>query len=142
MDQTDKTEEAISKLEAKTLGAVKVLMIEDDSFFSELVLGKLAEEGCIPYSSSNGEEAINLAAQYHPNIIILDLMLPGLQGEEILGKLKADTQLKSIPVIVFSNKSDQKDIESNMGAGAEAFLIKSTTDLNQLMGVIHNVLHR
>lgn len=142
MDQTDKTEEAISKMSAGSLGAVKVLMIEDDSFFSELVLGKLAEEGCIPYSSANGEEALNLAQQYHPNIIIMDLMLPGLQGEEILSRLKQDTQLSAIPVIVFSNKSDQKDIESNMGAGAEAFLIKSTTDLNQLMGVIHNVLHR
>lgn len=142
MDQTDKTQEAISKLSSGKLGAVKVLMIEDDSFFSELVLGKLAEEGCIPYSSADGSEAVDLASQYHPNIIILDLMLPGVEGEEILRSLKDNTELRSIPVIVFSNKSDQKDIEANLNAGAEAFLIKSTTDLNQLIGVIHKVLGR
>lgn len=140
MDRTDKTQAAISKLSSGVLGDIKVLMIEDDSFFSELVLGKLAEEGCIPYSSADGNEAVNLASQYRPNIIILDLMLPGVQGEEILRSLKEDTELKSIPVIVFSNKSNQTDIEDNINAGAEAFLIKSTTDLSQLVGVIHKIL--
>lgn len=142
MDQPDKAQAAISKLSSGKLGNVKVLMIEDDSFFTELVLSKLAKEGCIPYSSANGEEALSLAEQYHPNIIILDLMLPGVQGEEVLQKIKSNQTLQVIPVIVFSNKSDQVDIDSNLKAGAEAFLIKSTTDLNNLVNIIHDVVTR
>ncbi len=141
MDQSE-TQAAISKMESGKLGNIKVLMVEDDAFFTELVLNKLSAEGCIPYSSSNGEEALGLAQQYQPNIIILDLMLPGAQGEEILKQIKSDNVLSAVPVIVFSNKSNPEDIESNLQAGAEAFLIKSTTDLNNLVEIIHEVLNK
>lgn len=142
MTDQNKTEEAILKFAKGKLGAIKVLMIEDDSFFSELVLSKLAKEGCIPYSSANGEEALGLAEQYKPNIIILDLMLPGMQGEEVLKQLKAHTDLNHIPVIIFSNKSDQKDMEANIKSGASAFLIKSTTELNELVEIISKELEK
>ena len=140
MPNTSDTEQAIKKLEQKKLGNIKVLMVEDDDFFSEIVLSRLAKEGCIPYSSHNGDEAVQLAEQYHPHLVILDLMLPGKQGEEVLHELKAHSDLRNIPVIVFSNKSNQEDIEKNLQAGAIAFLIKSSTELNDLIDIVKDAV--
>lgn len=139
-DPQDKVQDALNEFQSRELGNVKVLMVEDDSFFSELVLNKLSENGCIPYSTGKGDEAVMLATQYMPNLIILDLMLPGMSGEEILQNLKANEQLKDIPVIVFSNKSNKEDIDNNLALGAEEFLIKSTTDLSDLTKIVKRVL--
>jgi DNA-binding response OmpR family regulator len=117
-------------------------MIEDDLFLSELVLTKLSAHGCIPYSTPNGEEGLVLAEQYSPHVIILDLMLPGIPGEEVLLKLKASETLKSIPVIVFSNKSGEDDIKNNLANGAAEYLVKSATDLRNLPSVILKVIQK
>ncbi len=130
---------ALEKFSKGELSDVKVLMIEDDVFLMEMVLDKLSSHGCIPYSTPSGDEALLLAAQYQPNVIILDLMLPGISGEEVLARLKADDELKHIPVIVFSNKSSQEDIEANLQAGAEKYLVKSSTDFDVLVEVVKEV---
>lgn len=142
MSDTPTVAEAISAFAQRELGDVKVLMVEDDLFLSELVLTKLSIEGCIPYSTPHGEEGLVLADQYRPDVIILDLMLPGISGEEVLVKLKASDTLKSIPVIVFSNKSGEDDIKNNLANGAAEYLVKSATDLNELPRVIKKVLGR
>lgn len=116
-------------------------MVEDDLFFTDIVLTKLTSHGCIPYSTATGDEALELAKRYQPSAIILDLMLPGISGEEVLKQLKSDDELKAIPVIVFSNKSSQSDIEANLAAGATRYLVKSGTDLNTLVDVIREVTH-
>lgn len=132
----NKIEQALESFAKRELGNVKVLMIEDDVFLCELVLLKLSNLGCVPYSTANGSEALQLAAQYMPDVIILDLMLPGMSGEEILEHLKKDASLKHIPVIVFSNKSEPEDIKKNLAAGAVEYLVKSSTDLNSLADTI------
>ncbi|MDA8596728.1 response regulator [Candidatus Pacebacteria bacterium] len=128
--------EALEEYGGRELGDVKILMVEDDRFFTKLVLNKLSENGCIPYSTGQGDEAMKLASQYQPNLIILDLMLPGMSGEDILRTLKANDQLKDIPVVIFSNKSNQVDIDNNLQLGAAEFLVKSTTDLADLIEVV------
>jgi DNA-binding response OmpR family regulator len=140
MTETRSVEEALYEFSRKKLGEVKVLMIEDDTFLSELVLTKLSTHGCIPYSTPSGEEGLQLAAQYNPDIIILDLMLPGISGEEVLVKLKSDTTLKHIPVIVFSNKSEDEDIKKNLSNGATEYLVKSRTDLADLPIILAKAL--
>lgn len=140
MTDDNKVEVAIKSFGGKLLGDVKILMIEDDTFLSELVLTKLSMHGCIPYSTPNGEEGLRLADEYRPNLILLDLMLPGIPGEEVLIKLKANSELKQIPVIVFSNKSSEDDISSNLANGASEYLVKSATDLNELPIAVARVL--
>jgi two-component system phosphate regulon response regulator PhoB len=140
MDINIDTETALGKFSKRELGDIKVLMIEDDVFFSDLVLAKLSLSGCIPYSTQNGEEAVALAEQYKPNIVILDLMLPGISGEEVLGLFKNNEELKSIPVIVFSNKSDDKTIQACLDMGSSEYLVKSATDLNKLVEILKSKL--
>lgn len=142
MDPITKTEVAIKKFSEKELGNIKVLMIEDDIYLTDIVLTKLSQHGCIPYMTGNGLEALGLAERYLPDVIILDLMLPGLSGEEILKQLKTTAELKDIPVIVFSNKSGESDIKSNLDAGASKYLVKSATDFNVLIDVVKELVSK
>lgn len=139
MTPENKTAAAIEMFSQKKLGDIKILMVEDDELFSEMILMGLSQHGCIPYSTGNGSEAIGLARQYMPDVIILDLMLPGLSGEEILVQLKSDEDLKGIPVIVFSNKSSEESIATNLAAGAAKYLVKSATDFSTLVDVVSAV---
>lgn len=135
-----KVEQAIKSFSEKELGDIKVLMVEDDHFLSELVLTKLSQSGCIPYSTPNGEEAIELAEQYSPHVIILDLMLPKMSGEEVLKQLKLHETLKATPVIVFSNKDTEQSIKKVLELGADEYLVKSGTDLSLLPGIIKKLI--
>lgn len=120
----------------RELGSIKVLMVEDDPYISEIVVTLLTKSGCIPYSTENGSEAITLAEQFMPHIIILDLMLPGVSGEDILKELKQRETLKHIPVIVFTNRSEASDRERVMALGAARFFVKVSTDTNDLLKCI------
>ena len=123
-------EEALLVMKSKDLGQIKVFIVEDDQMISDLVAAKLSLSGCIPYSTTNGAEAIAMAEIYTPDIIILDLMLPGMTGEEILTALKSREDLKSIPVVIFSNKSEESIKEKVMKLGAARYYVKAATDLN------------
>jgi CheY-like chemotaxis protein len=136
MQNANNITEALESYSQRELGDVKVLMVEDDTFLAQLVLAKLSTDGCIPYTTASGEEALELALQYMPDIIILDLMLPGMSGEEVLIQLKAHETLKTIPVIVFSNKSGDENVQLNLAHGASEYLVKSATDLNSLSAVV------
>jgi len=133
------TEEALNEMSNKELGDVKVLLGEDDNFIAELVVTKLMASGCIPYRTDDGKDALDFATQYEPDVIILDLMLPTVQGEEVLKQLKTHDTLKRIPVIIFSNKDQQSDIDANIAAGAARFMVKSATDLNDLVAVVNEL---
>ena len=140
MTDISKTEVALEKFSQKELGDVKVLMVEDDLFFSDMILTGLSQKGCIPYTTADGSKAIGLAEQYLPDVIILDLMLPELSGEEILKQLKSRDDLKDIPVIVFSNKSESDGIKAVMEAGAAKYLVKSATEFSTLIDVVKTLI--
>ena len=136
MSDIEKTIDSFSKRE---LGAIKVLMVEDDQFISSLVLQALSTHGCVPYSCPTGEEALRLAEQFQPDAIILDLMLPGISGEEVLVLLQSTPSVKDIPVIVFSNKSEASDIQNALQNGAKKYLVKASTDVRTIFDVILEV---
>lgn len=125
---------------AGELAGFKIMMVEDDAFFTDIIMTKLVAHGCIPFSTATGADAISLAKLYEPDLIILDLMLPVLSGEEILQQLKTNAELQHIPVIVFSNKSEQTDIEANLKAGAAEYLVKSATDFNTLVDIVKGTI--
>ena len=136
MSDDPNLQKTLEDYDSRGSGAIKVLMIEDDEFIGDMVTKKLADKGCVPYSARNGEEGLRLVKEFKPHVIILDLMLPRMSGEEVLKQLKSADESKSIPVIVFSNKSEQTDVAGNLETGAAAYLIKSSTDLNRLVDVV------
>ena len=103
----------------------KVLSIEDDAFLSSLVSGKLIETGFSVITAGTGADGLAKAKLEHPNLILLDIMLPDMGGFEILERLKSDPDTTKIPVIILSNLGGRDEIERGVRLGATSYLIKS-----------------
>ncbi|MFA6251154.1 MAG: response regulator [Candidatus Paceibacterota bacterium] len=118
----------------------KVLIIEDDSFLQGLEAGKLKKEGYEIVTASTGEEAMKKITDPEINIILLDLILPGIDGFEVLQKIRSTEASKNIPVIVFSNLSEEKDIKKSKELGATDFMVKSNFTLDELVEHVKKTL--
>lgn len=118
----------------------RVLVIEDDAFLQNLEVTNLEKNGFDVVPASSGEEAMKKIHEPNIDIILLDIVLPDYDGFEILKKIKEDKIIKNIPVIIFSNLSDEKDIEKGKELGASEFLIKSNFTLGELVEKINNIL--
>jgi len=105
--------------------AKKILVIEDDKFLRELISQKLLKEGYDIVEAVDGEKGIEVANKEKPDLVLLDLILPGIDGFEVLAKLKADPKLSDIPVIILSNLGQKTDIEKGIEMGAADYLIKA-----------------
>lgn len=119
----------------------KLLIIEDDSFLQGLEAGKLEREGYEVITASNGKEALGRINEPGIDMVLLDLVLPDFDGFEILKKIKSDEHLKNIPVVVFSNLSEDKDIKKSQDLGALNFMVKSNFTLDELVKYVGKVLN-
>jgi len=114
----------------------KVLIIEDDAFLLDLEAAKIKKNGYDVLVAQTGEIGMKKISEPGVNIILLDLLLPNFDGFEILKKIKEDEITKNIPVIVFSNLAEAKDIDKAMKLGATKFMIKSNFSLEELINEI------
>jgi len=103
----------------------KILIVEDDKFLRELISQKLLKEGYDISEAVDGVKAIEVLKNEKPDLILLDLILPGIDGFEVLTKIKADANISSIPVVVLSNLGQKEDIERGLKLGANDYLIKA-----------------
>ena len=108
--------------EAKKL---TVLIVDDDAFLSGIYTTKLEMDGFRVVVARDGEEGLKSAKAEKPSIILLDVLMPKLDGFETLKRLKADIETKSIPVIMLTNIGQKEDIEQAKADGAEDYLIKA-----------------
>lgn len=120
----------------------RVLVIEDDVFLQNLEVSNLEKNGFEVVPVSTGEEAMKKIHEPNIDIILLDIVLPDFDGFEILKKIKTDKLIKNIPVIIFSNLSDEKDIEKGKELGANEFLVKSNFTLGELIQKINIILKK
>ena len=113
--------------------AKNILIIEDDNFLQGLEAKKLKKEGYEVFAASNSDEAfevINKNVQL--DLILLDILLPGMDGFGILERVRKNETIKNIPVIVFSNLSEEKDIKHAKELGVNDFMVKSNFTLDEL----------
>ncbi|TSC67911.1 MAG: response regulator containing a CheY-like receiver domain and a GGDEF domain [Parcubacteria group bacterium Gr01-1014_72] len=125
-----------------SLTGKKIMWVEDDKFLSDIIARRLSTEGCILFHASEGEEALKTIEKEKPDIILLDILLSGIDGFEVLKRLKENPKMKSIPVIILSNLGQKSDIEKGQVLGAERFLVKATVTLDEIVGDISAVLDR
>ncbi|MFA6255285.1 MAG: response regulator [Patescibacteria group bacterium] len=111
---------------------IKILVVEDESFLLELYEMKLRQVGYEVLKASNGEEGISLARLELPRLILLDILMPKVDGYEMLKELKSDNKTKNIPVIIFSNLSQKEEIEKGLKLGAKDFIIKTSITPTEL----------
>ncbi len=119
---------------------MKILVIEDDSFLSGLLSGKLEKDGFQVFTAANGEVAIQTAEKEVPDLVILDLMMPKIDGFAVLEQIKKNDALKSKPVIVFSNITDENEMVRVKNMGANEYMIKSNFTLDELVEKIKTLL--
>lgn len=105
--------------------SVHVLLIEDDSFLANIYKTKFEMEGFKVSVSEDGESGIEDAKRKHPDLVLLDVLLPKLDGFTVLKKLKEDAALKDIPVILLTNLGQKDDVDKGLELGAEDYLIKA-----------------
>jgi CheY-like chemotaxis protein len=103
----------------------KVLIVDDDAFLSGIYATKLELEGFAVVSARDGEEGLKVALKEKPDMILMDVLMPKLDGFEALKRLKADPETKAIPVIMLSNLGQKEDVEKGMQEGAADYLIKA-----------------
>jgi CheY-like chemotaxis protein len=116
--------------------ARRILVAEDDRFLRKAAEMALKRQGYTVLTAANGEEALRTARSVLPDLILLDLIMPKLNGFDVLQALKKDAPTAHIPVIILSNLGQDRDVQQALDAGASAYLIK--TDLS-LQGLVQRV---
>jgi CheY-like chemotaxis protein len=110
----------------------RVLIVEDDLFLRELLVKKLEDVGYHLLIAADGEEALKIAGEQKPDLILLDVVMPQKDGFETLKELRQNPELTTAKVIIFSNLSQETDIQKAKELGADEFLVKSDYTLSDL----------
>jgi len=118
----------------------RILIVEDDKFLRDLIVQKLKREGFVTYEAIDGEEGLKIAGEQHPDLMLLDLILPSLDGFEVLRQLKNAADTSKIPVIVLSNLGQKEDMDRAISGGAEAFMVKAHFTPGEIITKIREVL--
>jgi CheY-like chemotaxis protein len=119
----------------------KILLAEDDRFLRKAAEATLRRHGFTVLAAADGEEALRLARDEPPDLILLDLIMPKLQGFEVLRTLKEDPATLPIPVIVLSNLGQDSDIRQAIDTGAAAYLVKAHLSLEDLVKRVEEALN-
>lgn len=117
-----------------------LVIVEDEPILLKALNIELLSSGFKIFSASDGQSGLDLIKEKKPQLVLLDLMLPKLNGFEVLRKLKEDAATKDLPVIILSNLSQEEDKKKAMDLGAVNFFVKSDTDLGELVKIIQNIL--
>jgi len=120
--------------------AQKILVVEDDSFLLGMITTKLTKSGYTTVSALNGEDAVKMADTEKPDLVILDLILPAMSGFDVLTKIRKSDALKKVPVIIFSNLYEDKDINKAKELGVNDYMIKSNFTLDELVEKINGMI--
>lgn len=120
--------------------APHILIVEDDALLAPVLAEQLAAAGYRTTVESNGAAVASLAQRIHPNAIILDLLLPGLDGFTVHRALRSNPATRNIPVLVLSNLSGEADVRSAHALGASRYLIKANTDIRTIIATVRSLL--
>ncbi len=113
-----------------------VLYIEDEPFFGNILAQKMHENGIDAFIATSGQIGLEMIGQRHFDLILLDIMLPGMSGFDVLEKVKNDPATKDIPVIILSNLDTHQDRERAKLLGASTFLVKMLVTPSSIVSVI------
>lgn len=117
-----------------------VLIVEDDEFLANIYKTKFEMEGFRVTHADNGEMGLDEAKKKKPNIILLDILMPKMDGFAVLEKLKADKTTKDIPVILLTNLGQKDDVERGLEMGAVDYLIKAHFKPSETVAKVRDIL--
>jgi CheY-like chemotaxis protein len=118
----------------------KILVVEDDPLMSRMYQKIFTFEGYDVEMASDGQEGLDKARAIKPTLMLLDVMMPKLNGLQVLEKLKADPETKAIPVVMLTNLAGEQDAESALTKGAIKYIIKSEHDPKEVADMVKEIL--
>ena len=118
----------------------KILLIEDDAFLAKMYQTKLIKSGYQVIMALDGKSGYQKIVRHHPDLILLDLILPVMSGQEILAKISMDEELKKIPVLVLTNVSKPESIREIWQYQIKEYMIKSQINPSDIIKIINNYL--
>ena len=121
-------------------GKPTVLIVEDDPFIQELYRAHLRDRGYDVAVAGDGEQALQHVKSCPPDVVLLDMMLPKIDGFDVLSQMKSDPAAARIPVIVLSNRGEPEDVERGLALGASDYLIKVTASPKQVLDKVMQAL--
>ena len=121
-------------------GKIKVLLVEDDKMIIDMYTLKFNQEGYDIVQAENGKDGLALAKKNITDIILLDIILPQMDGFTVLKELKADDSTKNIPVVLLTNLGQDGDVKKGLELGAKDYLIKANFTPSQVVDKVKSVL--
>lgn len=119
-----------------------ILIVDDDLTLREMYEARLKAEGFSVDSAKDGEEAVQKAKTNKPNIILLDIMMPKINGLDVLKMLKADDETKEIPILMLTALIQEADKQKGLASGADDYIVKSETMPGEVIAKIKEVLEK
>jgi DNA-binding response OmpR family regulator len=101
-----------------------IFIVDDDPDVRELVKYKLVQQGHDVRTASDGQEALRLVPAAHPALLLLDVMMPGISGFDVLTQLRAQEATKMLPIIMLTAKAQEADVERGLALGANDYMVK------------------
>ena len=118
----------------------KILIVEDDPFLSEMYSTKLIQEKFDVDFATDGKEAIKKAKEVKPDLILLDIVLPKMDGFEVLQEIKKDPELRNIQIIALTNLGQKEEVEKGLESGAAKYLVKAHYTPTEVVKEIKQIL--
>jgi DNA-binding response OmpR family regulator len=123
------------------MSKTKILVVDDEEYIQHILNFSFGAEGYEVSTASDGDEAIKKARQEHPDVIVLDIMMPNMDGYQTCKKLKGDPQTKNIPVILLTAKGRDVDRKLGREAGADDYVVKPFSP-GRLIERVEGILNR
>lgn len=120
----------------------KILLVEDDKFLSEMYTTKLSENGFAVEVAFDGQEGLSKAKEQKPDLILLDIVLPKIDGFEFLQHLKKDDSTKDISVIILTNLGQKEEVEKGLKLGAQDYIIKAHFTPTEVVAKVKKILNQ
>lgn len=119
-----------------------LLLVEDDTFLASIYRTKFEQEGFKVSVAENGEDGLEAARKKKPEVILLDILLPHLDGFQVLAELKKDKSTNPVPVILLTNLGQKEDVDKGLALGAAAYLIKAHCRPSETVLQVKKILAR
>lgn len=126
--------------EAKKEAKKKILLVEDDTFILEMYATKLLSFGYEVIMATDGDQALKAVKDKAPDFILLDIVLPSMDGFDVLKAIKEDPKTKAIPVVLLTNLGERSDVAKGLELGADDYLIKAHFTPSEVIQKIQQLL--
>ncbi len=118
----------------------KILLIEDDPFLSEIYVTKFEEAGFEISVAQDGMLGLQKIKEHAPDLLLLDIVMPNMDGFEFLRTIKEDPEFTHIPIVILSNLGEQENVEKGFELGAEAYIIKAHYTPTEVVAKVKEIL--